>query len=248
MEQLFPEHRAVEAAELYANLGLAALPPEDRPYVVANMIVSADGRATLGGRTKELSSDADRELFLTLRTQVEAVMVGTATIGIEGYGPMVQSEERRQRRAELGLEPTPLAVTASRSLELPVSAPLFQDPDSRIVVLTNSDRDPPPAPAKVTVERLPGAELDLVAGLGLLRTKYGVRSLLLEGGPTLLGAVAASGGIDELFLTLAPAIVGSGGEIALLEGEVATGPIGLELRSIARDEGFLFLRYATARE
>jgi riboflavin biosynthesis pyrimidine reductase len=246
LEQLFPEHRAVQAKELYADLGFADLAPGDRPYVVANMIASADGRATLEGKTRALSSETDRELFLALRTQVDAVMVGTATIGIENYGPMLRSEERRQRRAAAGLEPVPLAVTASRSLELPVATPLFQDPDSRIVVLTNSDREAPPAAADVTVERIPGAELDLVAGLGLLRTKYGVRSVLLEGGPTLLGAVATGRALDELFLTLAPAIVGSGGEIALLEGGPTSEATGLELRSIAREDGFLFLRYATA--
>jgi riboflavin biosynthesis pyrimidine reductase len=245
LEQLFPEQRAVDPPELYANLGLASLAPQSRPYVVANMIASADGRATLAGRTKALSSDADRELFLTLRTQVDAVMVGPATIGIENYGPLIRSNERRARRRALGLEPVPLAVTASRSMELPVGAPLFQDPDSRIVVLTNSDRDPPPAPAKVTIERIPGLDLDVVAGLGLLQTKYGVRSVLLEGGPTLLGATAAVRALDELFLTLAPALIGSGGEIALLEGEIAPGVIGLELKSLARDESFLFLRYAS---
>lgn len=211
------------------------------------MVATADGRATLAGRSEGISSDADHELFLTLRTQVDAVMAGPGTIGLERYGPILRSTERRERRRELGLEPVPLAVTASRSMELPADAPLFQDPGSRIVVLTNSDRDPPDVPATVTVERIPGADLDLVAGLARLAERHGVRTLLVEGGPTLLASLVAAGALDELFLTLAPRLVGGEGEIGILEGTAPAAPLGLELRSVLKEEGFLFLRYRAGR-
>ena len=74
-------------------------------------------------------------------------MVGPATIAIERYGPLARRPEVRERRRAARAAGVPLAVTASRSLELPVDAPLFQDPDSRIVVLTNRDREPPPCAA-----------------------------------------------------------------------------------------------------
>jgi riboflavin biosynthesis pyrimidine reductase len=211
------------------------------------MVATADGRATLAGRTESISSDADRELFLTLRTQVDAVMAGPATIGLEGYGPILRTPERRERRRELGLEPVALAVTASRSMELPVQAPLFKDPESRIVVLTNSDRPPPTVAADLTVERIPGDDLDLVAGLARLAQIHGVRSLLVEGGPTLLASIVAAGALDELFLTLAPKLVGSTGEIGILEGAAPAAPFDLELRSVMKDAEFLFLRYALTR-
>ena len=129
------------------------------------MVASADGRATLAGAAAH-SSEADRQLFLDLRTQVDAVMAGPATIAIESYGPLVKSDERRERRRASGARAGTARGHRTRSMELPVQAPLFQDPGSRIVVLTNSDRDPPPCPAQLTVERVPGEPLDLVAGLG----------------------------------------------------------------------------------
>jgi riboflavin biosynthesis pyrimidine reductase len=247
LEELYPERSAVEAADAYADLRLDERAPADRPYAIANMIMTSDGRATLAGRTEGISSDTDRELFLALRTQVDAVMVGPATIGIEGYGPLVRSEERRERRRKLGLRPVPIAVTASRSLQLPVSAPLLQDPDSDIVVLTNSDVEPPPVAAKLIVERIPGDELDLVAGLGRLRDRHGIRSLLVEGGPTLLASLVSWGAIDELFLTVAPKLLGSAGEIGLLEGAAPAAPLDLELRSVLEHESYLFLRYSIGR-
>jgi riboflavin biosynthesis pyrimidine reductase len=137
----------------------------------------------------------------------------------------------------------PLAVTATRTMELPAQAPLFSDPASRIVVLTNSDREPPECAAQLSVERLPGEPLDLLAGMERLRTRYGVRSMLLEGGPTVLAAMSAAGLVHELFLTRAPKLVGSGDEPTILEGPPVDEPLELELVSVLRDGAYLFLRY-----
>jgi riboflavin biosynthesis pyrimidine reductase len=227
----------------YSDLRLTELAPADRPYVIANMIASVDGRATLGKRSGGLGNETDKQLFLELRTQTDAVMAGTATIGIEGYGPLVRSPERRQRRREQALEEIPLTVTATRSMELPAQTPLFQDRESRIVVLTTSDRPPPPCPAELTVERVGAEPLDFVAGMQRLRAAHGVRSLLLEGGPTLLAAMIAAGVVDELFLTRAPKLVGGGDEQAILEGSPLPEPLELELVSLLSEDGYVFARY-----
>jgi riboflavin-specific deaminase-like protein len=236
----------VPVADAYGELRLAELAPPDRPYVIANMVASADGRATLSGRSGGLGNEADRQIFLDLRTQVDAVMAGTATIAIERYGPLIKSAERQERRRERGLDEVPLAVTATRSLELPAAAPLFSEPGARIVVLTNSDREPPPCAAALTIERIPGDPLDLTEGMRRLRSTHGVRSVLMEGGPTLLAAMMAAGLVDELFLTHAPKLAGSD-EPTILEGPALPAAIDVELVSAMRDASFLFLRYRLGR-
>ena len=243
LEGLFPDRRRFEAEQAYGALGLIERAHADRPFVVANMVATADGRATLDGRTAGISSDTDRVLFHTLRSQVDAVMVGTGTVALERYGPLARRPEVRRRRGELGLPEVPLAVTASRTLDLPVDAPLFADPESRIVVLTNSDREPPPCRAHLVVERIPGPELDLVAGAERLRERHGVRAMLHEGGPTLLAAMLASGLVDELFLTISPKLVG-GAEPSLTEGTAFERPLELQLLSLLEHESYLHLRYA----
>jgi riboflavin-specific deaminase-like protein len=246
IEELFPERRTVALEEAYADLGLAERAESlRRPYVVANMVSTVDGRAALGGRTKEISSAADRELFHALREQVDAVMAGTGTIGLERYGRLVRDNARQARRVERGLAPIPLAVTASRSLELP-AAPLFDDPESRIVVLAGSGGEAVETAAEVIVERVPGPDertIDFVAGLERLRERYEVRTLLLEGGPTLLAAMLEAGVVDELFLALAPLIAG-GPEPSIVEGPPLPDPIRVALMSLMKDEDFLFARYA----
>jgi 5-amino-6-(5-phosphoribosylamino)uracil reductase len=206
------------------------------------MVSTADGRATLGGRTEAISSDRDRELFHSLRSQVDAVMVGTGTIAIERYGPLARRPEVRRRRAALGLPETPLCVTASRSMELPVDAPLFQDPGSHVIVLTNSDREPPPCDCRLSVERLPGEDLDLVAAAAVLRERHGIRAMLLEGGPTLLASMLNAGLVDELFLSISPLLAG-GDEPSLLEGSALGQPLKLAIVSLLEEESYLYLRY-----
>ena len=242
-EQLFPDRASLTAEEAYGDLGLIDRAHPGRPYVLANMITTADGRATLAGRTEGISSEADRDLFHMLRAQVDAVMVGTGTIALERYGPLARRPEVRKRRAALGLPEVPLAVTASRTLELPVDAPLFSDPESRIVVLTNSDREVPPSAAQVVVERIEGPELDLLKGAERLRREHGVRAMLHEGGPTLLAAMLEPGLVDELFLTISPRLVG-GGEPSVVEGTALERPPTLQLLSVLEQASYLYLRYA----
>jgi riboflavin biosynthesis pyrimidine reductase len=259
LEQLFPEPRALDVADVYGDLRLVDRALPDRPYVVANFVASVDGRATLGGRSGGLGNEVDRRLFLDLRTQVDAVMAGTATIAIERYGPMIRSPERLARRLALGLEPAPLMVTATRTMELPVQAPVFADNQSRIVVLTNSERDPPETAATLVVERIEGEPLDLAAGMERLRRTHGVRAVLLEGGPTLFAAMCAVGLVDELFLTLAPVLVGSPDQPTIYEGPALAsgassgGPadasqVDLRLVSVLGEDGYLYLRYAFEKD
>ena len=98
------------------ELDLGANAPPDRPYVVINMVTSVDGRATLHGRTKDLSGPADKEVFFALRRAVDAVLVGTGTLREERYGPILP-----------GAEEQPLAIVCSRSGDFPDDVPLLAD-------------------------------------------------------------------------------------------------------------------------
>ncbi|HSR94102.1 MAG TPA: dihydrofolate reductase family protein [Solirubrobacterales bacterium] len=94
----------------------------------------------------------------------------------------------------------------------------------------------------VVVESGPGGQkADLPA---LLRSLHGegVRALLCEGGPTLHGALQAAGLVDDLFLTIAPKLVG-GGAPRILEGDLG-GIEPLDLAWLLEDDGELFARYS----
>ena len=222
LRRLLPEPGEVDADALFADVDFAALAPPDRPYVVVNMIASADGRAALGGRTARLGNDADRAVFHALRASVDAVMVGTGTLRAERYGRMVRDEHRREIRRARGLDPEPLALVCSRSGDFPTDIPLFTDPEARVVTYTGG------SPSEA---------------LRRAHDEHGVRSVLCEGGPTLNAAMLAEGVFDELFLTVAPLLAGGAEPLTIL---AAGDPAPLELRWALEGDGALFLRYAVA--
>jgi len=92
----------------------------------------------------------------------------------------------------------------------------------------------------VVVESGDGEWTDLSELLVSLRAE-GVRAVICEGGPTLFGSLQAAGLVDELFLTVAPKLAGSGAP-NILEGGL-TEVAELELGWLLEEDGELFARY-----
>jgi riboflavin biosynthesis pyrimidine reductase len=217
-------------------------PAEGRPRVAMNFASTADGRATIGGRSGEIGSDTDTAMLAGLRTRFDAVMIGAGTMRAERYGRLVRDEEKRRRREALGLPGDSLMVLVSGRLDLPWDAPLFTEPGPVLIFTAAAQAEPPPTEATVEVVRHEGS-VDLAAALRLLREERGVRALLCEGGPRLHAELWSGDMVDELFLTLAPKLAGAGPSI--LEGELPDVQ-GLDLAWLLEQDGELYLRYGRA--
>lgn len=89
------------------------------------------------------------------------------------------------------------------------------------------------------------ASIDLGRVLAKLRTAFGVRKLLLEGGGKINGSFLAAGLIDELSVLIAPVADGSVGTPTLFDARLGRGVArALRLISVARLRGDLvWLRY-----
>jgi riboflavin biosynthesis pyrimidine reductase len=208
------------AADLASALGRR---DDTRPWVAVNMIATADGRATIRGRTGPIANRADYELFHALRAAADAVMVGAETVRVEGYGPMDQ-----------------LAVLVTRTARVPADTGLLRTAENRVAALTPSpDAELPPCAAQVSYLR--GSLAD---GLRALHDEHGVRTLLCEGGPQLLGDLVRAGLADELHLVIAPKLAAGDDPLTIVTGPELDPPVELALRSVHESGGYLFLRYA----
>jgi riboflavin-specific deaminase-like protein len=246
LHQLLPEPGELTSQEATSGLDLASKAPPERPYLVLNMVVTLDGRVAIDGRSGPVGSDADRELFLDLRTQADAVMAGAGTVRTERYGRLVRAPERRDRRTGEGLDADPLAVIVSGRLFLDAEIPLLQDPDSHVVIITD-DRDGEIDGVRARVDYLRrDPHGGLRAPLEQLRREYGVRSVLCEGGPRLNAHLLREDLVDELFVSIAPKIAGQPGPTMIGAGGPET-PAALELVSLLEAEAMLFTRYRVAR-
>jgi riboflavin-specific deaminase-like protein len=224
--------------------------PESRPYVLLNMISTADGRASIDGRSGALGGRADKELFHGLRTAVDAVMAGAGTVRAERYGRLVRDERRRRIRRERGLVEEPLACVVSGGLALSEAIPLLADPAARVAIVTASDASlPEECRARIEYVRVArDGVLDLPRAMTELRERFGVRTLLCEGGPHLNAHLLAAGLVDELFLSLSPKLAGEDSEseaLRIVSGGLQPA-VTLELLAALEHDSHLFLRYRVA--
>jgi len=248
LQGLLPPGDPAESSSVVAGFDLRARAAArvERPYVVLNMISTADGRASIGGRTRAIGGPADRELFHGLRAAVDAVMVGAGTLRAERYGRIIRDQSRRRLRHEQGLAEEPLACVVSCGLALPPDIPLLAEPTARVVIVTSSAASLPDCAAQVEyVRSTRQGTLDLRAALATLRERFAVTLLLCEGGPHLNVSLLAAGLADELFLTLSPKLAGgdAGDSLRILAGRELRPAVELALLGVLSGDSEVFLRY-----
>ena len=249
-ERMLPGAGSVTAAEHVRDMGLwerPALGPR-RVRVILNMVSTLDGRGSLDGRSGAISGPADRELFHALRLPVDAVLVGAETVRVERYGRMIRDQPSRLRRAERGMPQEPLACIVSGRLDLDPALPLLSERAARIAILTSSEASLAPTAAHVDYVRAAGVDgVDLTEALAQARERFGVHTVLCEGGPHLARRLLAEGLLDELMLSLAPVAAGgdpaAGHGMRILAGAELDPPVNLELLGALRSGSSLFLRY-----
>jgi riboflavin biosynthesis pyrimidine reductase len=247
LQPLGPAGAARSAAAVADALRLRdpATTPAGRPRVVAAMIASADGRASVDGRSGGLGHPADRELLRELRAGVDAVLVGSATLRAERYANLIDPPHRA-RRVAAGLPPQPRVATVARRLDVPADIGLFAEADAVIDIFAEAEGEVAGRGAEVHVHRFAAGTLRLRDALALLAERFGVAAVLCEGGPTLLRALVAEDCLDDLMLTVAPLLV-AGDEPASLAGEQLRPPPRLVLREALRADDHLVLHYAAPR-
>ncbi len=252
-----PPAASAEVGQLVGALGEIYAYPEG-PWVRANMVTSTDGAVTVEGRSGGLSGTADKLVFSVLRSLADVVLVGAGTARAERYRKAQQDELWPQLR---GGRPLPPIAVVTGHLDLDLGGRLFVPDGPRTIVLTTGQADASrrAAAARVAdVEVAGAATVTATAAVGAL-TGRGYRRILVEGGPSLLGQLAAEGLLDELCLTISPVLEGghTAGRItaapatgppatgAPATGGPASGPglTGLRLASVLEDGGALLTRY-----
>lgn len=241
MQRLLPDPGPTTVEQQLDSYRPWELTHDDRPFVATNFAATVDGRATIGGVSGPIGSDADTAMLAGLRTRFDAVMIGAGTMRAERYGRIVAEQEKRERRERIGLPKDPLMVIVSGRLDLPWDAPLFTAGGGQVMIFTASEAEPPETATSLRVVRHEGA-VDPARALQQLRGECHVRALLCEGGPHLHAQLWAGGLVDELFLTTAPRLTGAEAP-RILEGETLPAIAELELAWLLEQNGELFARY-----
>jgi riboflavin biosynthesis pyrimidine reductase len=237
VRRLFPS-----PAEIADDLALAEayrLPPGRSLRM--DFIASLDGSIAVDGRSEGLQSPGDQRVFRTLRALADVVLVGHGTASAEGYGQVGPDTRLGRLRVALDRTPTvPIAVVSRRASLAPGDK--LAVPGTLLVTCASADPARRAALTDVGVDVLVCGEhdVDLTLTLDVLADR-GLEQVTCEGGPQLLRTALAAGVVDELDLSLSPALVGD--RARLLDaplGEV----VRTELRQLLEEDGMIFARYA----
>jgi riboflavin-specific deaminase-like protein len=194
------------------------------PFVLINMAMTADGKiATANRRVHSFSSERDLEHLYELRATADAVMCGARTVEISRSILGTGGEKFRRRRLHHGLAEYNLRVVVSGSGSINPRAAIFKKHFSPVIILTTgraSETKLRCLRAKADEVKVCGKrEINFAAALRWLRTKWGVRRLLGEGGGELNDALFRADLVDELHLTVCPEIFGGSEAPTIADGK-----------------------------
>ncbi|MGW1028318.1 bifunctional diaminohydroxyphosphoribosylaminopyrimidine deaminase/5-amino-6-(5-phosphoribosylamino)uracil reductase RibD [Streptomyces sp. NPDC002577] len=183
-----------------------------RPHVTWKYAATLDGRiAAADGTSRWITSAESRADVHRLRAECDAVVVGSGTARTDDPHLAVRGIDGAVQPLRVVLDTHATILPTARVLDdaAPTLVAVAEDADTR---------------------HLPGVELlrlplhdgrigvhDLLTNLHL----RGIRSVLLEGGPTLAGAFVAGDAVDRVIGYLAPVLLGAGPG-ALAEAGITT--------------------------
>ena len=182
-----------------------------RPEVTLKMAASLDGRvATRTGNTRWISGPEARALVHRWRAEADAVAGGIGTAVADD--PMLTARDIEVPEGRVALR-----VVLDPHARLPRhSALVASAADAPVLVIAGAAAEP----VQVEALRAAGAEVDVVeadhgapflsAALDALGAR-GMQSVLVEGGPTIAGALLEADLVDVLAWVVAPLVIGGDG-------------------------------------
>jgi riboflavin-specific deaminase-like protein len=182
-----------------------------RPFVVATFAMTVDGKITTKNLTPvDFTSREDKMHLFRQRALADAVLVGHTTVARDNVR-LGLPEELRTERIKHGQPPSPLRAIVSNEGKIDSRLKIFQSGSGPIVIFSTT-RMPKKIQAslhgKAILHLSKTKFVDLAAMLRVLRTRYAVRKVACEGGPTLFRSLLELGLVDQLNLTIAPYLFG----------------------------------------
>ncbi|HET6302301.1 RibD family protein [Microbacterium sp.] len=183
----------------------------ERPYVTLSCAMSIDGCLdSTAPQRLAMSNASDLDRVDEVRSQNDAIMVGASTVRRDNPRLLVRDPDRRARRVAEGKPWSPAKITVTSTGDLPPDAHFFTTGESPRIVycpdgLVESLRDV--LGDRATVVGV-GEQVTMAAVLDDLASAQGIRSLMVEGGGTVLTQFLEEDLADELHLVIAPFFVG----------------------------------------
>src|SRR3989344_2113855 len=219
-----------------------------RPFFYTNFVTTIDGKAQVLPPDPNpywpMGSSVDFDTLLDLRARADVLVHGRNTVG----GVIKRTDEERFKQKRIYYQkPKPLIYVVVTSHPDDSLVEYLTDSKTRHIVATTGEAEVSEKLSAVAdIVRLGKNKVD-IRKLSKYLFNKGYKEVLVEGGPHLLGDFIKENLIDEVFLTIAPKIIGGeiGKTITMVEGNLRPPDkvMNLEIIEMHQVENEVFLRY-----
>ena len=175
----------------------------NRPYVIVNCAMSADGKSALPTRKQlRISSDEDIERMYKLRNECDTVLVGIDTV--------LSDDPKLTVKAKYVENPKqPLRVVLDSKCRIPKDTLVLNNAAKTLIITTEGNEKHFEGEHIEVVGCKANEEghVDLEYALELLCQK-GVEKLLVEGGGTIVWSFLEKRLLDDLYIYIGPCVIG----------------------------------------
>ncbi|OYT58885.1 2,5-diamino-6-(ribosylamino)-4(3H)-pyrimidinone 5'-phosphate reductase [Euryarchaeota archaeon ex4484_178] len=169
-----------------------------RPRVIINAAMSVDGKIALrGGKRIKISDEEDFRRVHELRNSVDAILVGINTVILDNPKLLVKERYVKSPR-------NPVRVVLDSHLRIPEDARVLDGNAPTIIITTKDARE-----RKLNAEiiKCGKGRVDLKCAMEKLYS-LGIRSVLVEGGGTVIYSFLKEKLVDEISVFVGSIIIG----------------------------------------
>lgn len=171
------------------------------PYIIVKIAVSQDGRIS-GFPQKYITSEASRRYVHSLRSQVDAILVGINTI-VKDNPYLTDRMVGRNNPARVVIDP---------HLRIPMTANFLKEDARRIIITSEKENI-------IKIKNLQDSGVEIVflnsnffplKSVFEILSNLGIGSVMVEGGGILFAQILEKKFYDELYIFVAPQTIGTG--------------------------------------
>jgi len=212
----------------------------NRPYVIINCAMSADGKiASPSGKQLHISNEEDMSRVYSLRNEYDAVLVGIKTI--QSDNPKLTVKEGYVKNQN-----NPIRVILDTHCSTNVEA-LAVDDKAKTLIITNGQCDKKYGPNVEVIQC--DIDYDGVIDLNkMLEILYnrGIKKLMVEGGSTVIWNFLKQHLVDDLYVFIGPMIIGGKYTPSMADGEGISSEsdiINLEIAEVSKLNDGILVHY-----
>ncbi|MDJ1184123.1 RibD family protein [Roseofilum casamattae] len=218
----------------------------ERPHITAVLAMSADGKIADAKRSPaRFGSVADKTHLEQQIARVDGVLFGAGTLRAYGTTLSISNPQLLDGRINTGYDAQPVQIVVSQTAEINPNLRFFQQPVPRWLITTEENATQWQGTRKfnqiLTAPTHAGGFY--WNSIFLQLSQLDLKQLAILGGGELMASLLAGDWIDEIWLTVCPAIFGGARSPTPVDGLGLSIPKSLELLSARPLRQEVFLHY-----